>query len=993
MIQVRLKVSVRRIRTDNGTEFVNQTLRKYYEEVGISHETSVARSSHQNGVVERRNRTLIEAARTIENLGKLQLKADIGIFIGYAPTKKTFRIYNKRTRRIVETIHVDFDELTTMAYEHSIDQDAPSQSKSMTTPETQSFVIPQDVKEDNHDIKVAHMGNDPLFGVPILEVTSAQSSSTVSPHTIQALFCYYDAFFTLVEPKTYKDALTQSCWIEAMQEELKEFERLEVWKLVPWPNKVMVITLKWIYKVKLDKLGGNLKNKARLVARNYRQEEGIDFEEYFAPVARLEAIRSFLTYAAHKDMVVYQMDVKTAFLNGNLREEVYVSQPDGFVDQDNPNHVYKLKKALHGLKQALRVWYDMLSSFMVSQDFSKGSVDPTLFIRRNDNDLLLFGALLPIELTNEDISNSSAYKEYYVVTTGATPPKPKASVRKTRISFDTIITPLTVAAGPRQTASEKCKQAAKASKAKSLSALSEVAMIEAQKLKLATKRSLQQTHISQASGSGSNEGTGSIPGVPDVPTNESEEKISWNSTDEEGNDEDDEEEGSDDEQASGEEAFIHPSLSTHAEEETRDEESFDPIPKIPKNIDDEGNGEENLGTNVGRDEGQDEEDEADELYKDVNINLGRWMNEAVKVAIQIQSDRLHDETSYVVVADLSEMELKKILIKKMEGNKSSHRSNEQRNLYKALVEAYEFDKIILDTYGDTVTLKRRRDDDRGSKRRREGKEPESASAPKEKVTRSGIPEHVCDVPSHDNSPPLDVSNDQVEDFSESNKKISSTDDDSFSIDDIDYVEASPPDYELVSSEVMEIVISEVGGIDDDILLTIKDDVLCEKLRNVNLLISKIEALNANPTPSSDCKTMSSSTSLTSLLEKTNNFDNSLPEFETFCFDVEEISSGSTTTSPDISLPKYEAFHEDHVKEISSGSPTTHSDSSLYASFMVDLSINPFPSANRSDSYEFTDELIPFISAPEYDCFCFTVEPNSRDFTMDVVENISPTKEP
>nr|GFD18224.1 copia protein [Tanacetum cinerariifolium] len=160
-------------------------------------------------------------------------------------------------------------------------------------------------------------------------------------------------------------------------------------QLVPRPDKVMVITLKWIYRVKRDELGGILKNKARLFARGYRQEEGIDFEESFAPVARLEAIWIFLAYVAHKNMVIYQMDVKTVFFNGNLREEVYVTQPDGFVDQDNLNHVYKLKKALYGLKQAPRVWYDMLSSFLLSQDFSKGLVDPTLFMRRNRNDLLL----------------------------------------------------------------------------------------------------------------------------------------------------------------------------------------------------------------------------------------------------------------------------------------------------------------------------------------------------------------------------------------------------------------------------------------------------------------------------------------------------------------------------------------------------------------------------------------------------------------------------
>nr|GEW96164.1 putative ribonuclease H-like domain-containing protein [Tanacetum cinerariifolium] len=207
-------------------------------------------------------------------------------------------------------------------------------------------------------------------------------------------------------------------------------------------------------------------------------------------------------------------------------------------------------------------------------------------------------------------------------------------------------------------------------------------------------------------------------------------------------------------------------------------------------------------------------------------------------------------------------------------------------------------------------------------------------------------------------------NDQFEDFSESNEKFSSINDDSFSIDDIDYVEASPSDSELIGSEVIEIVIPKVGGIDDDILLTINHDDLHEKLLNVNLFIAKIEALNANSTLPSACKTKSSSTSLNSLLEETNTFDNSLPEFETFCFDVEEISSGSTTTYPDISLLEYEVFYDDHVKELSSGSPTTHSDSSLYASFMFDLSINPFAPADRSDSYEFTDELIPFISAPE-----------------------------
>nr|GEZ30602.1 hypothetical protein [Tanacetum cinerariifolium] len=177
----------------------------------------------------------------------------------------------------------------------------------------------------------------------------------------------------------------------------------------------------------------------------------------------------------------------------------------------------------------------------------------------------------------------------------------------------------------------------------------------------------------------------------------------------------------------------------------------------------------------------------------------------------------------------------------------------------------------------------------------------------------GIPDNMCDVPFHDNSSPLDVSKDQFEDFSDSNDESTSTNDDSFSIDNIEYVKASPPNSELVSSEVMEIVIPEVGGIDDDILLTIKDDILREKLLNINLLISNIEALNDNPTLYSDFMTKSSSTSRTSLLEETNTFDNSLPELETLCFDLEEISSGITTTRFDISFPEYEAVYDDHVK--------------------------------------------------------------------------------
>ncbi|GKA38759.1 retrovirus-related pol polyprotein from transposon TNT 1-94 [Tanacetum coccineum] len=203
------------------------------------------------------------------------------------------------------------------------------------------------------------------------------------------MWCYFDAFLTSVEPKSFKQAMTKPSWIDAMQEEIYEFERQQVWEFVPCLDKVLLIKLKWIYKVKTDEFGGVLKNKARLIAQGFRQEEGINFEESCTPVARIEAIRIFIENVAHKNMTINQMDIKMAFLDGELEEKAYVSQPEGFVDQDNSSHVYKLKKALYGLKQAPRTWYDMLSSFLISQQFSKGAVDPTLFTWKSRNDLLL----------------------------------------------------------------------------------------------------------------------------------------------------------------------------------------------------------------------------------------------------------------------------------------------------------------------------------------------------------------------------------------------------------------------------------------------------------------------------------------------------------------------------------------------------------------------------------------------------------------------------
>ncbi|GJR89828.1 retrovirus-related pol polyprotein from transposon TNT 1-94 [Tanacetum coccineum] len=269
----------------------------------------------------------------------------------------------------------------------SIDQDATSSSTPSTQQQEQYPNISQGFEESP---KTPIFRNDLLNESPHEDSTSHGSSSNVrQTHTpfehlgkwtknhpianmirdpsrsvstrkqlqTDAMWCYFDAFLTSVEPKNFKQAMTEPSWIDVMQEEIHEFQRLE--------------------------------NKARVVSQGFRQEEGINFEESFTLVARIEAIRIFVANAAHKNMTIYQMDVKMDFLNGELREEVYVSQPEGFVDQDNPSHVYKLKKGLYGLKQASHAWYDMLSSFLISQHFSKGVVDPTLFTRQAGNDLLL----------------------------------------------------------------------------------------------------------------------------------------------------------------------------------------------------------------------------------------------------------------------------------------------------------------------------------------------------------------------------------------------------------------------------------------------------------------------------------------------------------------------------------------------------------------------------------------------------------------------------
>ncbi|GKD11635.1 putative ribonuclease H-like domain-containing protein [Tanacetum coccineum] len=209
----------------------------------------------------------------------------------------------------------------------------------------------------------------------------------------------------VIEPTSIAKALSDSSWVEAMQEELLQFKLQQVWKLVDLPNGKRAIGTKWVFRNKKDERGIVIRNKARLVAQGHRQEEGIDYEEVFAPVARIEAIRLFLAYASFMGFLVYQMDVKSAFLYGTIKEEVYVTQPPGFKDPDHLDKVYKVVKALYGLHQALRAWYETLANYLLGNGFKRGKIDQTLFIKKQKGDILL------VQVYVDDIIFGSTNKE------------------------------------------------------------------------------------------------------------------------------------------------------------------------------------------------------------------------------------------------------------------------------------------------------------------------------------------------------------------------------------------------------------------------------------------------------------------------------------------------------------------------------------------------------------------------------------------------------
>nr|GEU64658.1 retrovirus-related Pol polyprotein from transposon TNT 1-94 [Tanacetum cinerariifolium] len=399
-------------------------------------------SSYENGVFERRNRTLVEAARTMlsalklpllfwaeaiatacytqnrsiiilthdkmayhiindrkpsikhlhifgcicyltrdgENLDKMKEKRDPCILVGYSTQSKGYNIYNKRTRLIVESIHIRFDEIKEMS-KTSVANDTSSlvSQRQKASDYDNSDPVPQQQKvSSSADAHVPSQQELNLLFVSEYQWTKDHPLEQVCRNPSKPVqtrrqlatdpeICMFALTVSTAERKNIKEAMAYSARIEAMQEELHQFDRLQVWELVDKPFGKSIIRLKWLWKNKKDEDQTVIRNKARLVAKGYAQEEGIDFEESFAPVARLEAIRIFIAYVAHKSFPIYQMDVKTVFLNGPLMEEVYVAQPDRFI---NPNHLEKvnrLRKALYGLKQAPRAWNDEFLKFLTSK--------------------------------------------------------------------------------------------------------------------------------------------------------------------------------------------------------------------------------------------------------------------------------------------------------------------------------------------------------------------------------------------------------------------------------------------------------------------------------------------------------------------------------------------------------------------------------------------------------------------------------------------------
>nr|GEZ98348.1 hypothetical protein [Tanacetum cinerariifolium] len=464
-----LHAQVRIVRTDKGTEFLNKTLHAYFASEKILHQISVAQTPEQNGVVERQNRTLVEAARTIattyftqncslviprhektpyhiindrkpsvtffhifgslcyivrdgENLDKMKEKGDACIFVGYSTQSRAYMVFNKRTRVIVETIHVNFEELPQMASDHVSSDPVPqcqrtalkhdslspgpqfvSKSSTVTTVD-----VPNQCQQQHTTSLNTQTTTKSTCQVPTQAPTVSSTENINQAETIKEnAQVKNDEFINIFSTLNIKETMADSAWIESMQEELHQFDRLDVWELVDRPLYKNVINMKWLWKNKRDEENTIICNKSHLVAKGYAQKEGVDFEESFAPVAQLETVWLFIAYVVHKSFTVYQMDAKTSFLYSPLKEEAYVNQPDGFVDPYYLDKVYRLKKALYGHKQAPKACVGTpMATKHLDADLSGTSVDETKYRS-------MVRALMYLTASRPDIVHATCYCARY----------------------------------------------------------------------------------------------------------------------------------------------------------------------------------------------------------------------------------------------------------------------------------------------------------------------------------------------------------------------------------------------------------------------------------------------------------------------------------------------------------------------------------------------------------------------------------------------------
>nr|GEX04785.1 retrovirus-related Pol polyprotein from transposon TNT 1-94 [Tanacetum cinerariifolium] len=300
--------------------------------------------------------------------------------------------------KVEESLNVTFDETSPPSKTSPLVDDDLDEEEAIKVTEKINLenYIKDETLEIDEIVNIKESRNHPLENV----IGNLNQRTLRSQAQNQSnFFC----FISIIEPKNVNEALGDESWIVSMQEELNQFIANDVWELVPQPRNMTITRTEWVFRNKLDKNGVVSRNKARLVVQGYNQQEGIDYDETYSPIARLESIRILLAYACAFDFQLFQMDVKSAFLNGFINDKVYVAQPLGFIDFEKRDHVYKLKKALYGLKQAPKAWYDRLKAFLIKHEYKIGMVDNTLFTKKKSSNLII------VQIYVDDIIFGSTY--------------------------------------------------------------------------------------------------------------------------------------------------------------------------------------------------------------------------------------------------------------------------------------------------------------------------------------------------------------------------------------------------------------------------------------------------------------------------------------------------------------------------------------------------------------------------------------------------------